>query len=96
VDTSFRGSFPCTDRAFVWPWNRPWPRLPRDFDVLKQEITDTQAKLVVLDPLAAFLEFDSALTNDGAASARPTNCCGKSSSFICSCASVARRAPLKL
>jgi putative DNA primase/helicase len=54
------------ERAFVWPWNRPWPRLPRDFDVLKQEITDTQAKLVVLDPLAAFLEFDSVLTNDGA------------------------------
>ncbi len=54
------------DRAFVWPWNRPWPRLPRDLALLRQEIVDTQAKLVVLDPLAAFLELESGLTNDGA------------------------------
>ncbi len=54
------------ERAFAWPWDRPWPRLPGGLAELKQEIVDTEAKFVVLDPLAAFLELDSALTNDGA------------------------------
>jgi putative DNA primase/helicase len=55
-----------TSRTFVWPGDRPWPRLPGGLEQFKQEIVDTQAKLVVLDPLAAFLEPGSAFTNERA------------------------------
>jgi hypothetical protein len=50
-------------RVFVWPSHLPGPLLPGELPKLEEEITRTEAKLVVLDPLAAFLEAGAAQTN---------------------------------
>ena len=53
-------------RTFPWPrTGEPGlPLLPRDIEVLEQAIVETGAKLVVIDPIVAFLDRTVAMNSD--------------------------------
>jgi AAA domain len=51
-------------RVFAWPSEEPLPRLPGDFKRFERELKDSEARLAVLDPLAALLEPSVAGYND--------------------------------
>jgi AAA domain len=49
-------------RAFPWPrdGNPPLPRFPADLPLLEQVLKETSARLVIIDPIVAFLESAAA------------------------------------
>lgn len=52
------------ERIFVWPSESPLVRFPSQIDVLDKLLARTQAKLVIIDPIMAFLDGSVNTSND--------------------------------
>lgn len=51
-------------RVFVWPSDRPLPRLPSQLRLLDETLRQTGARLAVIDPIMAFLDASVCIGSD--------------------------------
>ena len=53
-------------RVFVWPWSEDLPSLPSEVARIEAELIATRARLLIIDPLMAFLDSNIVSASDGA------------------------------
>ena len=64
VQERLRGMGADLSRVFLWPRDQGWPRIPSDCPRLEAALAERDIKLVIIDPIVAFLDRSVQIASD--------------------------------